>query len=208
MARKALIKPFGGTRSQANSIAAASGFVSGELLSIKDEGRLAIATAENVFSDMAKVSELAHGIIVAVGNGSAGAGQSVASATWTKITNTSVVQFDSIGGYNTSTSTFQPTTPGWYLVGYCQTIGNTVLVPDGKKLIVQLHKNGSEFRLMGRGYSAAASATVGFSGLSLVYLNGVSDSVATYIYQDSGITVDNFNLEKYNWFNAILLNKG
>jgi hypothetical protein len=107
-------------------------------------------------------------------------GLSVASATWTKITFSSE-EFDTNSNYDTSTSRFTPTVTGYYQIE--SSIGFGGMTTGGSLLAI--YKNGSLFKY---GAVCASVSAIGnnVSVACIVYLNGSTDYVEVYGYQNSG----------------------
>lgn len=126
-----------------------------------------------------------------------GSAQSISNAVYTKI-QCSTEEFDTNNNYdNTTNYRFTPTVSGYYQVN-----GQTSTVQTTATLFVTIYKNGVEFKRGSR-------ISVNSSGLStnvsaLIYLNGTTDYVELYIYQDSGTTTLN-NASHQNYFQAAMV---
>lgn len=108
--------------------------------------------------------------------------QTISNAAWTKITLTSE-DFDTNSNYDTSTSKFTPTVAGYYQVNAAITLNYTAAT--NKPLLIELYKNGGEYKLGG----SASSTSLVFPRTNLnalVYLNGTTDYIELYGYQNTG----------------------
>ncbi|MCY1366392.1 hypothetical protein D9M69_532870 [compost metagenome] len=118
-----------------------------------------------------------------------GTAQPVSNGTFTKML-FQTEQFDTGAGYDASTSRFQPTTAGKYLI--VAGIGISHLVADaGKRLIAAVYKNGASVGTNSTGLVSALSTSTGIA--ILVDLNGSTDYVEVYGRQDTG-AAQNFDL--------------
>jgi hypothetical protein len=130
----------------------------------------------------------------------ASAATSTASATFTKVaintkefdTNTN---FDNVTNYR-----FTPTVAGYYQVSSAITWAASA---TGYGL-ASIFKNGAEFK---RGSSVLLSAglNVAPNVSALIYLNGSTDYIELYVYQNSGATLSTFNGSVYVYFQACLV---
>lgn len=84
--------------------------------------------------------------------------------------------FDTTSAYDTSTYKFQPNVAGYYEITINAAVGS------GVNVLPVLYKNGSRYN-----YTSISSADRA-TGTSLVYLNGTTDYVQPYLYQNSGGT--------------------
>jgi len=105
----------------------------------------------------------------------AGTGTTVATATFTKIL-FDTEEFDTNNNY--ASSRFTPTVAGYYQIsaGFNSTSGTT-----GTNNVIGIYKNGA--------WNKIGSTAVGgtyFTISNLVYLNGSTDYVEIYLYQNSG----------------------
>jgi len=127
---------------------------------------------------------------------SASGAQTLSSTTFTKI-NFATEIFDTNSNYDTSLSRFTPTVAGYYYIyGMVRFAATTA----SKVLVARIYKNGS--------YYSAYEGVTGTSDSStqtsaLVYLNGSTDYVEFYSYQNSG---GNLNTGSYN--NATVVFEG
>lgn len=123
-----------------------------------------------------------------------GAAQGIPSGSLTKVT-FSAEQWDNGGCYDTSTSRFKPTTPGYYYVSTSiqyQGIGST-------SVNLYLSKNGSYYKM---GQYTCPSGYNSYPVNALVYMNGSTDYLEVYTKHYSGSTI-NLSGESYQtWFQA------
>lgn len=85
-----------------------------------------------------------------------------------------------------SSSTFTPTTPGYYLISaQISPTANT-----SQEITPQLYKNGSGIARLAR-QSGNALYTTYFGGSTLVYLNGSTDYVEVYLFTQGTFTSEN-----------------
>jgi hypothetical protein len=107
--------------------------------------------------------------------------QSVANNTVTKIT-INTEEFDTNSNYDTSNYRFTPTVAGYYQVNGLVTF---TTLSSGYYGIVRLFKNGSEVKY-GVNTPSATNAYTRSNISVLVYLNGSTDYIELYCYQNSG----------------------
>jgi hypothetical protein len=106
----------------------------------------------------------------------AGTGTTVATATFTKVL-FDTEEFDTNNNY--ASSRFTPTVAGYYQIsaGFNSTSGTT-----GTNNLIMIYKNGA--------WTRTGSTSVGgtyFTISNLVYLNGSTDYVEIYLFQNSGV---------------------
>jgi hypothetical protein len=112
--------------------------------------------------------------------------QTLASATFTKITFTSS-EFDTTSGMYAS-SRFTPT-----IAGYYQVSGGLAVASTSTGIFFYMYKNGALYKNMG-----GVGGTVGAaSGSSLVYLNGSTDFVEVYAYSGTTLTLSTGSAATY-----------
>ena len=100
--------------------------------------------------------------------------QTIATATYTKI-QFQTEEFDTNNNFDSTTNyRFTPTVAGYY-----QVTGGASTVTTSTTLIVDLYKNGSQFKRINYGYPTAPNAY----GTALIYLNGTTDYVELYVFQ-------------------------
>jgi hypothetical protein len=124
--------------------------------------------------------------------------QSVATATFTKI-QLQAEEFDTASCFDSTTNyRFTPNVAGYYQVSGC--VGYAL---SAKIVLTSVYKNGTIFK---RGVQSGAAADSGwFSTVSvLVYLNGSTDYVELYGYQDRGVSNNTSNAAELTYFQAFL----
>jgi len=110
----------------------------------------------------------------------ASVGTSVPSATQTKIA-FDTLAFDTDACFDHTTNfRFQPTVAGYY-----QITGGCFIAAMSTHIYVSIHKNGSESR---RGSDASATSGAMSDTTGLFLMNGTTDYVEMWMYQDSGST--------------------
>lgn len=129
-----------------------------------------------------------------------GSAQSISHATFTKLQlNTKV--FDTTSDFDNSTNyRFTPSVEGYYLITVNGFIAN---LSDGKYAITTIYKNGSEVhrgtQVLQGGVSSSLSVASG-----LIYMNGSTDYVESYIYHNYGSSRNANADERYNNMTAFL----
>jgi len=103
--------------------------------------------------------------------------------------------FDTTSAYDTSTYKFQPGVAGYYAITINAAVGS------GANVLPVLYKNGSRYN-----YTAISSADRA-TGTSLVYLNGTTDYVQPYLYQNSGGTRNTNGGSENMFFQGFLVAK-
>jgi hypothetical protein len=133
-----------------------------------------------------------------VGNGptfraekGSGGNQTIGSAVWTKVTFPNE-SWDTNSNYDTTTSRFQPTVAGYYSV----IVAAAVTVVVGTQFAV--YRNGA--------FWSGALGTDWLTLPALVYLNGSTDYVEGYIFNNTGLSV--FESATLTTFSASLVRAG
>jgi len=116
-----------------------------------------------------------------------GVAQSVANATWTKLT-LNTKDFDTANYFDATTNyRFTPLVGGYYQVS------SFVSGPSNntQNQITAIYKNGSLYKFLGAVTNLNATAAVnnGESGSMLLYLNGSTDYIELWVFQQTGGTV-------------------
>lgn len=103
--------------------------------------------------------------------------QSLTTGTWTKA-QFQGEEFDTANAYDNATNyRFQPSVAGYYQINASCIFAGTVT-----QAITSLYKNGSEFK-RGNGFLTGTGVSSVSEGVSaLVYLNGSTDYLETYVY--------------------------
>jgi hypothetical protein len=109
-------------------------------------------------------------------------------------------EFDTNNNFDTSAYRFTPTVAGYYQVNSCISWGTSATG------VVQIHlyKNGSLYK---RGVGMSLNATNGcnISVSSIAYLNGSTDYVEVYCYQDSGGAINTNGGANTRWFTGAMI---
>lgn len=112
--------------------------------------------------------------------------QTIPTATNTKLTLNS--SSDPLNQFNNLLSRFQPKTAGYYQIN-----GNSRYVvanPSNGERALWVMKNGTNFAIIGSDVAANASSPTGLNVSGVVYLNGSTDYLELYTYQNNGTSVD------------------
>jgi hypothetical protein len=120
------------------------------------------------------------------------------NSTWTKIP-FQTEEFDTNNNFDSTTNyRFTPTVAGYYQVNCAIYFGFTT-----GSATLSIYKNGSEFK---RG-SANAGVSGGVMPISscLVYLNGSTDYVEMYLFQNTGTAQSSNGGSNLQWFNGSLV---
>lgn len=125
--------------------------------------------------------------------------QSISNASFTKV-QCDTEEFDTNSNYDNSTNyRFTPTVAGYYQVS-----GSVAGAAAYAQLLASIYKNGSEFK---RGTQAGSAGAYLYqaSVSALVYLNGSTDYVELYAYQQSGGSGTINNGQALTWFQAAMI---
>lgn len=130
--------------------------------------------------------------------------QSISNATATKI-NLQLKRFDTNTNFDNSTNyRFTPTVAGYYLISGSVCVGSLV---NNTAVIPLIYRNGQSWAIS----SSLSSSTVTPIGVvtSLIYLNGSTDYVELYVYQNSGTsqntTIGAFANSDATFFQGVLV---
>ena len=125
--------------------------------------------------------------------------QTISNSTWTKISMPNEL-FDTASAFDSTTNyRFQPTVAGYYqLNGQFNTTGAST-----GYIQVGIYKNGAQYST---GSTAPINTSVGGMGITsvLVYLNGSTDYVELYAWQNSGGPLGTLQLVGANSLNGFL----
>ena len=91
--------------------------------------------------------------------------------------------YDPSGIYDLSLSRFQPTVAGYYRV-YGSMIGDPLTTGSTITWRLKLYKNGVQDHIMAWSYAFNTTSTHFLSNSTIVYMNGTSDYVELYAYQN------------------------
>ena len=125
----------------------------------------------------------------------------VANSTNTKVPY-SVEDWDTASCYDTTNYRFTPTVAGYYQVNAALFINPPAGATSG--YILLLYKNGGEYKLLDRDQFEIFFNQLA-SGSAIVYLNGSTDYIEIYIWQNSGGSLNfGYNGSAQNYFQASL----
>jgi hypothetical protein len=125
--------------------------------------------------------------------------QSISNASFTKV-QCDTEEFDTNTNYDNATNyRFTPTVAGYYQVN-----GSVAGASAYAQLLASIYKNGSEFK---RGNQAGSAGAYLFQAAvsALIYLNGSTDYVELYAYQQSGGSGTINNGQALTYFQATMV---
>ena len=109
------------------------------------------------------------------------AAQTISTATYTKVQFNNV-DFDTNSNYdNTTNYRFTPTVAGYYLINSLVSITSATYM-----VFTNIYKNGSVYQFSNRQQLGTISGHRAVSNNAIVYMNGSTDYLELYVYQDSG----------------------
>jgi hypothetical protein len=111
------------------------------------------------------------------------AGQTVNTATDTELSGYATPTVDSVSGFNVTTGRYTPNKAGWYSV--TAQIRYTVAI-SANAITCGIRKNGAAVKENAHGSSNWAQY---FDTTALVYLNGTTDYVSVWTYQNRGSSI-------------------
>jgi hypothetical protein len=125
--------------------------------------------------------------------------QTITTSTWTKI-NFDTEEFDTNSNYNNATYRFTPTVAGYYQVNGSINFSNSA---TNTANIIAIYKNGTEFK-------RTSLQTVSVVGQNicvgcLIYMNGSTDYIECYGFQNTGSNVTAFGSNNATIFSASLV---
>lgn len=126
------------------------------------------------------------------------ADQSLATATWTKLT-MATVEIDTTVTYSTANSRWTPKVPGWYQVEGAVEIKVGVTSQSARMALYKngtLMKSGPISRMSGTGPCGASVAT-------LIYMNGTTDYLEGWGYQDTGSSQLTDSASAKTWWQGV-----
>ena len=115
--------------------------------------------------------------------------KSAANATATEMAGYSTVNFDTASCFNTTTGRFTPNVAGYYQFSWAIDFGSNG-VGAASVVAGTIYKNGTTFWSAGIQTSTTCYGAIGSS--TVIYMNGTTDFVSAYAFQNSGVTVSNF----------------
>jgi hypothetical protein len=110
-----------------------------------------------------------------------GSTQAISASTTTKV-NFDTIDFDTNSNYDTSNKRFTPSVAGYYQIN-AWVYGNSAGFID-----ILIYKNGSQIKKVYYSYPSSSQAG---GGSTLIYLNGSTDYIETYIYTTGTPTLIN-----------------
>jgi len=134
------------------------------------------------------------------------ANQTITNATYTLITNNTET-FDTNSAFNNTGSgnayAFQPTVAGYYQI-IASVRDNTGGLPNNQFLSC-IYKNGSLYNATVTNFAAAGVVGVTSVCTNILYLNGSTDYVQQYVYQNQGTSITTNSNATYSFFNGSLV---
>jgi hypothetical protein len=134
------------------------------------------------------------------------ANQTVTNATYTLITNNSEV-FDTNSSFNNTASgnayAFQPTVAGYYQI--IASIRDNTGGAANNQFISCIYKNGSLYSATITNFAAAGVVGVVSVCTAIIYLNGSTDYVQQYVYQNQGSSITTNSNGTYSFFNGAMV---
>jgi hypothetical protein len=127
----------------------------------------------------------------------ASSGQTVTTGTWTKI-QVNTKEFDTATCFNTSTYAYTPNVAGYYQVNAQLHMATGI----NGRLLCSIYKNGSIVKI---GSDASNNNTLGVNLSILIYMNGSTDYIEFWGYQDAGSSKALDNSSAANYFQASLV---
>jgi hypothetical protein len=125
--------------------------------------------------------------------------QTITTSTWTKIA-FDIEEFDTNSNYNNATYRFTPTVAGYYQVNGSINFSNSA---TNTANIIAIYKNGTEFKRTSLQTVSVVgqNACIGF----LMYMNGSTDYIECYGFQNTGSNVTAFGSNNATIFSASLV---
>lgn len=135
--------------------------------------------------------------------------QSIANNTATKIS-FNLEEFDTNNNYDSTTNyRFTPTVAGYYQINVACRYETTAAIASNGEVYIQIRKNGAAYK---RGWNSYAQLTAALSGAyliaqcnSIVYLNGTTDYVEGWFYQNTGNTQTLRPDSEISYFNGAMV---
>ena len=115
--------------------------------------------------------------------------RSAANVTATEMAGYSTPNFDTASCFNTTTGRFTPNVAGYYQFSWTADFGSNG-IGASTVIAVSLYKNGSSSWSSGIGTSGSSFGAVGSS--TVIFMNGSTDYVSCFVFQNSGSTVSGF----------------
>jgi hypothetical protein len=135
--------------------------------------------------------------------------QSISNNTATKIS-FNLEEFDTNSNYDSATNyRFTPTVAGYYQINVAVRYETTAAITNNGEVYIQIRKNGSAYK---RGWNSYGNLTSSLTGAyliaqcnSIVYLNGTTDYVEGWFYQNTGNTQTLRPDSEISYFNGSMI---
>lgn len=134
--------------------------------------------------------------------------QSISNNTATKIS-FNLEEFDTNNNYDTTNYRFTPTVAGYYQINVACRYETSAAISSNNEVYIQIRKNGSAYK---RGWNSLGQLTAALSGAylitqcnSIVYLNGSTDYVEGWFYQNTGNTQTLRSDGEISYFNGAMV---
>jgi len=128
--------------------------------------------------------------------------QNISNATWTKI-QINTKEFDTALAYDATTNyRYQPLVAGYYQVNVANYFSGSAVTGFG---FLGIYKNGTIYKQSLFLYSALSGNLGGGSMPTEVYLNGSTDYIEFWMYQNTGTSQPTASGQSASWFNACLV---
>lgn len=118
----------------------------------------------------------------------ASSNQSITSATYTKVQYNSE-EFDTNNNFDSTTNyRFTPTVAGYYQINVSSSITTSVAA----NFYGYIYKNGSQFKTLNQSPTGSGATSAVLVGSTLIYCNGSTDYIETYVYitQTASVVAD------------------
>ena len=125
--------------------------------------------------------------------------QSITTATWTKVI-FEVEEFDT--NNNFVSSTFTPTVAGYYSITVSLDVGAASTSMTAARAAI--YKNGGQWRFLPGPYSITATSEFVTGGTALIYMNGTTDYLESYIWI-SGTSPVCYSGQSWTYFQGVLV---
>lgn len=115
--------------------------------------------------------------------------KTVSNATATEIAGYNTALFDTASCFNATTGRFTPTVAGYYQVSASADFGANG-ISACSIVAASIYKNGSAY--FSSGTAVTGSSYGSYSPSTVVYLNGTTDYVSVFVFQNTGLTSNQF----------------
>ena len=153
-----------------------------------------VVTPDNSGNVVLQYNGVSTPVFAVTNNGSA---QSVANTTWTKVA-LNTKEFDSASYFDTTNNRYLPLVAGYYQVNaFASGPSNNT-----QNQIIALYKSGTLYRYLSAITNLNAGSVINNSesGSGLVYLNGSTDYLELWVFQQTGGTVNTCGTAYLNGF--------